>query len=96
MFNYNLDEMPEKGKAVEIGKGRIIREGRSKAKTQVAILSIGTRLGQALEAANTLEESDPDLGVTVADARFMKPLDIDLLRKVSLVALEGRGGVMCR
>mmetsp|Transcript_96962 Transcript_96962/g.277430 ORF Transcript_96962/g.277430 Transcript_96962/m.277430 type:complete len:713 (+) Transcript_96962:89-2227(+) len=83
LFNYKLDEMPEKGKAVEIGKGRIIREGRSKAKTQVAVLSIGTRLGQALEAANTLEESDPDLGVTVADARFMKPLDIDLLRKLA-------------
>jgi 1-deoxy-D-xylulose-5-phosphate synthase len=59
-----------------IGKGRVVREG-----TDVAILSIGTRLQAALEAAAELE----GLGIsaTVADARFVKPLDADLIRRLA-------------
>mmetsp|Transcript_18615 Transcript_18615/g.34270 ORF Transcript_18615/g.34270 Transcript_18615/m.34270 type:complete len:753 (-) Transcript_18615:93-2351(-) len=50
---------------------------------RVAILSFGTRLSEALMAADEVEEMDPDLAVTVADARFMKPLDIDLIRELA-------------
>lgn len=50
---------------------------------RVAILSFGSRLSEALIAANEVEEMDPDLAVTVADARFMKPLDIDLIRELA-------------
>jgi 1-deoxy-D-xylulose-5-phosphate synthase len=81
---------------VPIGKGRIIRRpggmkteangantrGRER-KDRVAILSFGTRLEESLIAANAVEESDPNLGVTVADARFMKPLDVDLVRELA-------------
>lgn len=51
-----------------------------KREDRVAVLSFGTRLSEALIAANEVEEKDPDLAVTVADARFMKPLDVDLIR----------------
>lgn len=56
--------------------------GKNK-KDRVCILSFGTRLHESLVAANEIEESDPDLAVTVADARFMKPLDIDLIRELA-------------
>ncbi len=69
-------ELPAVGEILEIGKGRILREG-----TKVAILSIGTRLAAALEASETLEAHG--LSTTVADARFMKPLDRDLLRRLA-------------
>ncbi|MCE1234988.1 MAG: 1-deoxy-D-xylulose-5-phosphate synthase [Hyphomicrobiales bacterium] len=69
-------ELPTRGEILEIGKGRIIREG-----TKVAILSLGTRLVAALDAAETLEAHG--LSTTVADARFMKPLDRDLLRRLA-------------
>ncbi|TBW34500.1 1-deoxy-D-xylulose-5-phosphate synthase [Siculibacillus lacustris] len=69
-------EMPAVGEILEIGRGRVIREG-----TKVAILSLGTRLAAALEAAETLEAAG--LSTTVADARFMKPLDRDLLRRLA-------------
>ena len=49
----------------------------------MAILTIGTRLGEAIKAANEVEAGDPDLSVTVADARFMKPLDVDLVRELA-------------
>jgi 1-deoxy-D-xylulose-5-phosphate synthase len=61
---------------LEIGKGRIVREG-----TKVAILSLGTRLAEALKAADELETYG--LSTTVADARFAKPLDRDLLRRLA-------------
>lgn len=67
-----LPETPEK---LEIGKGRIVREGR-----QVAILSLGTRLAEAMKAADTLDAKG--LSTTVADLRFAKPLDNDLIRKL--------------
>ena len=62
-----------------IGKGRIVRESRGGGKT-VAILSLGTRLGEALKAADTLEAKG--LSTTVADLRFVKPLDEDLIRRL--------------
>lgn len=52
-------------------------------KDRVAILSLGTRLHESLVAANEVEASDPNIGVTVADARFMKPLDIELVRELA-------------
>lgn len=86
-YSFENDEIPTKGTPIEIGKGRVIRRpgsnrGRSR-KDRVTILSFGTRLHDALIAAQEVEESDPDLGVTVADARFMKPLDIDLIRELA-------------
>lgn len=69
-------ELPAKGEILEIGRGRVVREG-----TKVAILSLGTRLAAAIEAAETLEAHG--LSTTVADARFMKPLDRDLLRRLA-------------
>ena len=69
-------EMPEVGVPLEIGKGRIMREGK-----RVAILSLGTRLGEALKAADELNSRG--LSTTVADARFAKPLDLDLIRRLA-------------
>ncbi len=65
-------EMPERGELLEIGKGRMIREGSG-----VAILSFGTRLGEVLKACEALEARG--VSPTVADARFAKPLDRDLI-----------------
>lgn len=85
-FGVNIDEMPEHGTALPIGKGRIIRRPSSSSTTtskeKVAILSIGTRLQEACKAATTLEETH-GVATTVADARFMKPLDGDLIRKLA-------------
>jgi len=68
--------LPAKPQALEIGKGRIVREGR-----QVAILSLGTRLAEAEKAADLLDAKG--LSTTVADLRFAKPLDAELIRKVA-------------
>ena len=65
-------EMPERGVPLEIGKGRILRQG-----TRIAILSLGTRLGEALKAAEDLAARG--LSTTVADARFAKPIDRELV-----------------
>ncbi len=70
-------ELPEDGIALEIGKGRIVREGK-----QIAILSLGTRLEQSLKAADDLAVKG--LTCTVADARFAKPLDHEMIRKLAL------------
>ena len=69
-------DMPERGEILEIGKGRIVREG-----TKVAILSFGTRLSDAIAAAEELETFG--LSTTVADARFAKPLDGGLIRRLA-------------
>ena len=69
-------EMPERGQVLEIGKGRNLREG-----TKVALLSFGTRLQDCLLAAEELSASG--LSTTVADARFAKPLDEDLVRRLA-------------
>jgi 1-deoxy-D-xylulose-5-phosphate synthase len=67
--------LPETPERLEIGKGRILREGK-----KVAILSLGTRLAEALKAADTLDAKG--LSTTVADLRFAKPLDQDMIRKL--------------
>ena len=69
-------EMPAEGKPLEIGKGRIIREG-----SKIAILSLGTRLAESLKAAEEL--ASYGLSTTVADARFAKPLDTDLVLRLA-------------
>ena len=68
--------LPERGVALPIGKGRVLREG-----TSIALLSLGTRLGEALKAADQL--AGFGLSATVADARFMKPLDCDLIGRLA-------------
>src|SRR3954452_24562486 len=67
--------LPAEPQALEIGKGRIVREGKT-----VAILSLGTRLEEAEKAADELEAKG--LSTTVADLRFAKPLDSELIRKL--------------
>ena len=79
-------EMPERGTPLEIGKGRIIQEG-----SDVALLSLGAILSDAEQAAAELEKRG--LSVTVADARFAKPLDMEMIRDLAarhtlLVSLE--------
>ncbi|MFK4824187.1 1-deoxy-D-xylulose-5-phosphate synthase [Paenochrobactrum sp. BZR 588] len=69
-------ELPERGSVLEIGKGRIVREG-----SKVALLSFGTRLQECLAAADVLDAAG--LSTTVADARFAKPLDQDLIRRLA-------------
>jgi len=69
-------DLPAKGVPLEIGKGRIMREG-----TKVALLSFGTRLQECLKAAEDL--ATRGLSTTVADARFCKPLDQDLVRRLA-------------
>ena len=85
-------EIPELLKPLEIGKGRVVREG-----TAIAILSYGTRLQEALKAADMLAAQG--LSATVADARFAKPLDHELIERLAkehevLITLEegSRGG----
>ncbi|MCR9257211.1 MAG: 1-deoxy-D-xylulose-5-phosphate synthase [Alphaproteobacteria bacterium] len=69
-------DLAEQGTALEIGKGRVVREGG-----KVAILSLGGRMQAALTAAETLEGHG--LPATVADARFAKPLDTDLIDRLA-------------
>ncbi|MGB3455939.1 MAG: transketolase C-terminal domain-containing protein, partial [Litorimonas sp.] len=69
-------DIPDDPKPLEIGKGRVLREG-----SQVAIFSYGTRLAEALLAAERLEGRG--LSTTVADARFAKPLDSELLGRLA-------------
>ncbi|MBY2937335.1 1-deoxy-D-xylulose-5-phosphate synthase [Rhizobium leguminosarum] len=69
-------DMPVRGEILQIGKGRIVKEG-----TKVALLSFGTRLADCLLAAEDLDAAG--LSTTVADARFAKPLDHDLIRQLA-------------
>jgi 1-deoxy-D-xylulose-5-phosphate synthase len=69
-------EMPEAGIPLEIGKGRVIRQGK-----QIALLSFGTRLAECEKAADELAAQG--LSATIADARFMKPLDEELILKLA-------------
>ena len=68
-------EMPEQGRVLEIGKGRVVREGEN-----VAILSFGAHLSECLKAAEDLGQRG--VSATVADARFSKPLDTDLIARL--------------
>lgn len=69
-------DMPDRGEVLQIGKGRIMREG-----SKVAIVSLGARLKEALLAAEDLETYG--LSTTVADARFAKPIDEDLIENLA-------------
>lgn len=69
-------DLPEKGEILEIGKGRIVQKG-----DHIAILSLGTRLQEALAAAEALKAHG--LTTTVADARFAKPLDLKMIRDLA-------------
>jgi len=69
-------EMPERGRPLEIGKGRIMRQGN-----RVALLSFGTRLAEVMKAAEALAALG--LSPTVADARFAKPLDRELILQLA-------------
>ena len=78
--------LPDEGVPLEIGRGRVLREG-----SRVALLSLGTRLGEALQAADILAEKG--ISTTVADARFAKPIDTALVRRLAteheyLITLE--------
>ena len=84
-------ELPVRGEILEIGKGRVLKQG-----SKVALLSFGTRLQDCLNAAEELDASG--LSTTVADARFAKPLDTDLIRdlvrnhEVLITVEEGAAG----
>jgi 1-deoxy-D-xylulose-5-phosphate synthase len=86
-------KVPDAPQRLEIGKGRIVRHGK-----KVAILSLGTRLEEALKAADILDAKG--LSTTVADLRFAKPLDVALIRKlltsheVAITVEEGSIGGM--
>jgi 1-deoxy-D-xylulose-5-phosphate synthase len=69
-------DLPERGQVLAVGKGRIVKEG-----TKVALLSLGTRLQDCLAAAEELDAAG--LSTTVADARFAKPLDRDLIGRLA-------------
>jgi 1-deoxy-D-xylulose-5-phosphate synthase len=69
-------DMPEIGVPLEIGKGRIVRDG-----TAVALLSFGSRLADCLKAADML--ASHGLSTTVADARFAKPLDVEMVLRLA-------------
>jgi len=69
-------DMPSVGVPLEIGKGRVVREGSS-----VALLSLGTRLAECMKAADILKSHG--LTTTVADARFAKPIDEDLVLRLA-------------
>ncbi|HEX4712109.1 1-deoxy-D-xylulose-5-phosphate synthase [Phenylobacterium sp.] len=68
--------LPVRGKVLKIGKGRVLREGKD-----VAIVSVGTRLQAALGAAERLQSRG--ISCTVADARFVKPFDRELVRRLA-------------
>jgi 1-deoxy-D-xylulose-5-phosphate synthase len=68
-------ELPARGVPLEIGRGRIVQEG-----TKVALISLGTRLQECVKAAEQLAARG--LSTTIIDARFAKPLDTELLRRV--------------
>jgi 1-deoxy-D-xylulose-5-phosphate synthase len=69
-------EMPDRGRVLEIGKGRVVQEG-----SDVAILSFGAHLSEAIAAAGLLAARG--VSATVVDARFAKPLDVDLIGQLA-------------
>ena len=86
-------KIPDSRTILEIGKGKIVRSGE-----KIAILSYGTRLGECLKAADELS-ADMNINPTIADARFAKPIDTDLVKELSqnheaLIVIEegSRGG----
>uniref|UniRef100_A0A7S0EK22 1-deoxy-D-xylulose-5-phosphate synthase n=1 Tax=Hanusia phi TaxID=3032 RepID=A0A7S0EK22_9CRYP len=84
LFGYKLKAapLPSEVSALPVGEGRIIRRADPDAKAKVAILSLGTRLCEAVRALRMIQQEGNGIGVTIADARFMKPLDKDLIRNL--------------
>jgi 1-deoxy-D-xylulose-5-phosphate synthase len=89
--------LPDRGQVLAVGKGRMVRDGGLKdGRGGAAILSLGTRLGASLAAAESLAAEG--LSVAVADARFAKPLDTDLVRRLAhshnllVIVEEGAAG----
>ena len=82
------NELPARGRVLPIGKGRIVRRQEtstgSNKRHRVALLSLGTRLMDSALAVKQLEALHPDTAFTLADARFMKPLDEALVRQLAL------------
>ena len=84
-------DLPERGSFLEIGKGRVVKQG-----SRIAILSFGTRLHDSMRAADELDAMG--LSTTVADARFAKPLDYDLIKRLAenheslIIVEEGAAG----
>jgi len=77
-------ELPPRGTSLPIGKGRVVKQAEAKdKKIKVCILSLGSRLADSVLAARALESKYNDIAVTVADARFMKPLDEELIRSLA-------------
>ena len=74
-------DLPDAGEILPIGRGRIVREGDGREGEGTAILSLGTRLADCLTAADELMAGHGD--VTIADARFAKPLDTDLIDRLA-------------
>ncbi len=89
-------DIPDEGQVLEIGKGRMLRQASRDTGNRIALLSYGTRLQECLRAADELESRG--LSTSVADARFAKPLDLDLLRALAtqhdvlITAEEGSTG----
>merc|ERR1719199_1459069 len=85
LFGYSFEEAPGPGdvSAIKVGEGRVVRRADPEKKLKVALLTIGTRLEQAVKAAGMLTEETADVGVTVADARFMKPLDKEMILQLA-------------
>ena len=84
LFGTDLpnNELPVSGTPLEIGKGRIIKPRVEGKKYRVALLSIGTRLHDS-SSSGVIEKAYPDVSVTVADARFMKPLDEQMIGQLA-------------
>jgi len=68
--------LPKRGSVLEVGKGRILREG-----TKIAVLNLGTRISECRKAADELDARG--LSTTIADMRFAKPLDLDLIKQLA-------------
>ena len=87
------NELPARGTPLEIGKGRIVKRRAQHTNQQnsqkvacnyrVSLLSIGTRLHDCVLAARAIEATYPDVSVGVADARFMKPLDEEMIGQLA-------------
>lgn len=90
LFNIDVtvEEQAGRGTALPLGRGRVVKHHfphDSRRKLKVALFSLGTRLAESVLAARQLEAQCSDVSVTVADARFMKPLDTQL---IDILALE--------
>lgn len=90
---FTNNELPARGTPLKIGKGRIVKRRVQHTEQQnnqkvacnyrVSLLSIGTRLHDCVLAARAIEATYPDVSVVVADARFMKPLDEEMIGQLA-------------